>query len=154
SLRLSLKAHPLSFLRAGLAAEGVVEARRLAELPDGGRVRIAGLVLVRQRPGTARGVIFATLEDETGTANVIVWPDVFEAHRKIVLGARLLGVSGPLQREGLVIHVIAERLVDLTPRLAQLTRPETSDEAEPESKRLATAEAAELQRTYPSRDFH
>ena len=91
--------------------------------PSAGEPALAGLVLVRQRPGTAKGVIFATLEDETGVVNVIVWPDVFARQRKVLLGARLLGVEGPLQREGLVIHVIAKRLVDLSPRLAQLSAP-------------------------------
>ena len=123
SLRFSLKAHPVSFLRDGLAAEGIVEAARLPELPKDKPVKVAGLVLVRQRPGTAKGVIFATLEDETGVVNVIVWPDVFARQRKVLLGARLLGVEGPLQREGLVIHVIAKRLVDLSPRLKQLSAP-------------------------------
>ncbi len=123
SLRFSLKAHPVSFLREGLRAEGIVEAAALAELPKDRRVRVAGLVLVRQRPGTAKGVIFATLEDETGVANVIVWPDVFARRRKVLLSASLLAVEGPLQREGLVIHVIAERLVDLSPRLAALSAP-------------------------------
>jgi error-prone DNA polymerase len=80
-------------------------------------VRIAGLVLVRQRPGTASGVIFMTLEDETGTANVIVWPKVFEQYRRIVLGARMVAVEGMMQQEQGVIHVIAQRLIDLTPEL-------------------------------------
>src|SRR5690606_39524311 len=83
-------------------------------------IEVAGLVLVRQRPGTASGVIFATLEDETGIANVVIWPKVFEANRKVVLGARLLAVRGQLQREGLVIHIIAEQLSDLTSHLLDL----------------------------------
>ena len=78
SLRLSLKAHPVSFLRAGLGDEGYVPAAVLSELRDGRRLKVAGLVLVRQRPGTAKGVIFATLEDETGVANIVIWADVFE----------------------------------------------------------------------------
>ena len=90
SLSLSLKAHPVSFLRRELAARKIVETERLAEMASGRRVSVAGLVLVRQRPGTASGVIFATLEDETGIANVIVWPKIFERFRAIVLGARLL----------------------------------------------------------------
>ncbi len=122
SLRLSLKAHPLTFLRARLAAEGMVANARLMQIENGRRVTVAGLVLVRQRPGSARGVIFATLEDETGTANVIVWPTVFEAYRRQVLGARLLAVTGKLQREGIVIHVVAEHLVDMTARLAGIAR--------------------------------
>ena len=120
SLSLSLKAHPVSFLRGELAARSVVEAGRLPELRSGRRVSVAGLVLVRQRPGTAQGVIFATLEDETGVANVIVWPKIFERYRPIVLGARFLQVSGRLQSEQGVIHVVAERLQDLSPLLARL----------------------------------
>jgi error-prone DNA polymerase len=77
-------------------------------------------VLVRQRPGTASGVIFATLEDETGVANIIIWPKVFEANRRVVLGARVLGVRGILQREGIVIHVIAKEFFDLTGDIAAI----------------------------------
>jgi error-prone DNA polymerase len=141
SLRLSLKAHPLSFLRPGLTADGMVAAVRLATWPDGTSLIVAGLVLVRQRPGTASGVIFATLEDETGVANVIIWPKVFARYRPAVLKARLLAVAGPLQREGLVIHVIARRLIDLSPRLLTLTGAELT--AAPQARQL-----------YPSRDFH
>ncbi|MPZ12267.1 MAG: DNA polymerase III subunit alpha [Kiloniellaceae bacterium] len=122
ALRFSLKAHPLAFLREGLAREGVVESMQLAELKPGKIVQVAGLVLVRQRPGDS-GVIFATLEDETGIANVIIWPAVFERYRAVVMKASLLAVRGRLQREGLVIHVVAEALSDLTHRLATL-RPE------------------------------
>jgi error-prone DNA polymerase len=86
---------------------------------DAPMVRVAGLVLVRQRPGSAKGVIFATLEDETGVANIIVWPKVFERYRPIVLGARFLGVRGRLQAESGVVHVVAEHLVDLTPILSR-----------------------------------
>ena len=123
NLRLSLKAHPCALLRNELAALRVTPAARLARLPDGRRLTVAGLVLVRQRPGSAHGVIFATLEDETGVANCVIWPDVFERHRRIVLTARLLGITGPLQREGEVIHVVAERLVDLSHYLGYLTEP-------------------------------
>jgi error-prone DNA polymerase len=89
-------------------------------------------------------VIFATLEDETGVVNVIVWPDVFARQRKVLLGARLLGVEGPLQREGLVIHVIAKRLVDLSPRLEQLSAPGFDRTAR---------EAGDARALYPSRNF-
>jgi error-prone DNA polymerase len=123
SLRLSLKAHPVSFLREGLAGEGLVEAARLEELPDGAWVRIAGLVLVRQRPGSAKGVIFATLEDESGVANVIVWPDIFARYRQVVLKASLLAVEGRLQRENAVIHLVAQRMTDLSARLNALAAP-------------------------------
>ena len=121
SLSLSLKAHPVSFLRAELKARSIVEAGRLPALPSGRNLSVAGLVLVRQRPGTAQGVIFATLEDETGVANIIVWPKIFERYRGIVLGARLLQVTGRMQSEQGVIHVVAERLEDLSPLLARLS---------------------------------
>ena len=103
-----------------LAADRYSPCADLLTLPSGGRTCTAGLVLVRQRPGTASGVIFATLEDETGIANIIVWPKVFEAHRKALLGSRLLGVEGMLQREDTVTHLIAHRLVDLSHHLATL----------------------------------
>jgi error-prone DNA polymerase len=121
SLSLSLKAHPVSFFRRELSGAGIVEAGRLVDVPSGRRVSVAGLVLVRQRPGTASGVIFATLEDETGVANIIVWPKIFERFRSIVLGARLLRVFGKLQSEQNVIHVVAERLEDMTPLLSRLS---------------------------------
>ena len=117
TLRLSLKAHPASFLRENLAARRIVQNRDLADVSNGRAVRAAGLVLVRQRPGTASGVIFMTLEDETGIANVIVWPKVFEQYRRIVMGARMVAVEGTLQKEREVIHIIARRLVNLTPQL-------------------------------------
>ena len=120
ALSLSLKAHPMSFLREGLARRHIVSADELRTLPPGRMVTVAGLVLVRQRPGTASGVIFATLEDETGVANVIVWPKTFEANRRVVLGARVMAVRGQLQREGLVIHVIAKDFIDLTPNMAAM----------------------------------
>jgi error-prone DNA polymerase len=121
SISLSLKAHPIMFLREKLSAEGIVATEKLAEMQSGRRVSVAGLVLVRQRPGTASGVIFATLEDETGVANIIVWPKIFERFRAIVLGARLLRVWGKLQSEQGVIHVIAERLQDMSPLLSLLS---------------------------------
>jgi len=119
-LHLSLKAHPASFLRRDLDRRGILRNERLATIPSGRRVSVAGIVLVRQRPGTAKGVIFMTLEDETGVANAIVWPQVFEAFRPIVLGARFVSVSGRLQNESGVIHVVAGRLDDLTPLLQRL----------------------------------
>jgi error-prone DNA polymerase len=121
SLSLSLKAHPVSFLRGELSTMGIVEAGHLPQLKSGRRLSVAGLVLVRQRPGTASGVIFATLEDETGVANVIVWPKIFERFRAVVLGARLLKVTGRLQSEQNVIHIVAERLEDFSPLLSRLS---------------------------------
>jgi error-prone DNA polymerase len=120
-LKLSLKAHPVSFFRPEFDTLGMARADQLVVARLDRRIEIAGLVLVRQRPGTASGVIFMTLEDETGAMNVIVWPKLFAQARKSVLGARLLAVRGKLQREGRVIHVIAERLTDHTARLADLS---------------------------------
>ncbi|OQP86116.1 error-prone DNA polymerase [Rhizobium rhizosphaerae] len=120
ALQLSLKAHPVAFLRQQLRNKGAVPAQRLAELAHGSDVTIAGLVLVRQRPGSARGVIFMTVEDETGSANVIVWTDVYGRYRREVIGARLVQVSGRLQRQNEVIHLVARNLEDLTPMLGLL----------------------------------
>ncbi|MHA1545039.1 MAG: error-prone DNA polymerase [Alphaproteobacteria bacterium] len=131
TMRLSLKAHPISFLRPHLDSRGVVCAALLADHPDARKVQVAGLVLVRQRPGTASGVIFMTLEDESGIANVIVWPRVFEKYRRVVIGARTLAVSGMLQKEQGVIHLIARHLGDLTSELmeAMETSPAASKRA-------------------------
>ena len=105
---------------------------RLAAIPSGRRVTVAGLVLVRQRPDSASGVIFMTLEDETGVANTIVWPKVFETFRPLVLGARLISVTGKLQNESGVIHVVADRIDDLTPLLERLSEePVLTDELAP-----------------------
>ena len=123
-LQLSLKAHPLQFFREKLAARRAVSAQALAGLADGRWVEVAGLVLVRQRPGSARGVVFVTLEDETGAANVIIWPDVAERFRRQMMSARLLAVRGRLQKQDGVIHVIAQTLEDLTPWLVDLTQSE------------------------------
>jgi error-prone DNA polymerase len=120
-LKLSLKAHPMAFLRAGLAGPRARRAADLADVASGAWISLSGLVLVRQRPGSAKGVIFMTLEDETGAANVIVWPAAFARHRRIVLTGRLLEVQGRLQKQGKVIHLIAERLIDHTGLLARLT---------------------------------
>jgi error-prone DNA polymerase len=98
-----------------------LKAADLSKFPHGRRVRVAGLVTCRQRPGTAAGVTFVTLEDETGTVNVIVWRDLAERERRQLLGARLLGVSGVLQREGDVLHLVAKHLEDLSPLLGDLT---------------------------------
>jgi len=127
TLRLSLKAHPVSFLRNRFAANGVVPNAQLKEVEAGKRVALAGLVLVRQRPGTASGVIFATLEDETGIANVIIWPKLYEKRRRIVLTSRLLFVRGRVQKEGIVIHVVADDLEDWTSELGLLSSEDISE---------------------------
>jgi error-prone DNA polymerase len=112
-----------------MAKRGIVPADALRTLEPGRTVIVAGLVLVRQRPGTASGVIFATLEDETGVANVIVWPTTFEANRRVVLGARVMGVRGQLQREGIVTHVIAKEFIDLTPNIMAIANGHDIGEA-------------------------
>jgi error-prone DNA polymerase len=117
STGLTLRRHPVSFLRADLAAQGAVRAAELAQIRDGKRLCVAGIVLVRQKPGSAKGVMFMTIEDETGHANVIIWPSVFEAQRRLILSASMIACHGKLQREGSVIHVIADRLVDCSQML-------------------------------------
>jgi len=119
-LRLSLRAHPASFLRADLAARRIVANDALRTVKTDARATISGLVTCRQRPGSAKGVVFMTLEDETGIANVIVWPKTFERVRPIVLGARYVSVTGRVQSESGVIHVVADEIEDLTFLLARL----------------------------------
>jgi error-prone DNA polymerase len=121
TVRLSLKAHPMRFLRGHYAGRGFVTARDLTTVRNGKPVSIAGLVLIRQRPGSAKGVCFITIEDETGVANLVVWPDVFAKQRKIVMGARLMAVRGAVQSEEGVIHVIARGLEDDTHMLRHLS---------------------------------
>jgi error-prone DNA polymerase len=127
-LRLSLKAHPLALLRERLQGEGIVTASELGAVPAGRRVTVMGLVLIRQHPGSAKGVLFITLEDETGFINGILWPSVSRAYRAVMLTAHLLAVRGRLQREGKVTHVIAEQLADRTGDLVHL-RGEAIDPA-------------------------
>src|SRR5205809_6079431 len=110
-------------LRAAYATRKFVTAQQLKTIRDGKRLSIAGLVLIRQRPGSAKGVVFITIEDETGIANLVVWPDVFAKQRKIVMGARLMSVHGIVQRDedDGVIHVVARRLQDHTHIMRQLS---------------------------------
>jgi error-prone DNA polymerase len=118
-LHLSLKAHPVSFLRRDFNARGIVRLELLPTLKPGEIATIGGIVLVRQRPGTGNA-IFITLEDETGIANTIVWPRKFEEYRPIIMGAKLISVTGVLQNEKNVIHVVADHFEDLTPLLRRL----------------------------------
>jgi error-prone DNA polymerase len=150
NLKLSLRCHPLALLRPLLPGR-LVPAGALASIADGARVELAGLVLVRQRPGTASGVIFITLEDETGVANLVVWPKLFQRQRREVLGGQLLIVRGRLQKEGLVIHIIAERLTgrnDLLHRLGEIEAPVARAD---EVKRPAYDRRVQ---GFRSRDFH
>jgi DNA-directed DNA polymerase III PolC len=120
SFSMSLRAHPLELLRPMLSERRVSRTNALLDSKNDDRFTLAGLVLVRQRPGTASGVVFVTIEDECGIANLVVWPKIFEAHRRIVMGARLLAVSGHVQREGLVIHLVAEKLWDWSAELDRI----------------------------------
>ncbi|TRW99616.1 DNA polymerase III subunit alpha [Paracoccus sp. M683] len=162
TLRLSLKSHPMRFLRASMTRQGYTAASDIASRGNGARLRMAGIVLIRQRPGSAKGVCFITLEDETGVANLVVWPKVFATFRKVVMTARLLDVTGYLQRDPKsgVTHLVATALADRTDALARL-----ADDA----MRPPLAHADEVARPIPaarqrhprdvqiipkSRDFH
>jgi error-prone DNA polymerase len=148
---LSLKQHPVHFFRERLLTLGAIRNAQLRDeaLSQDSIVTVAGLVLVRQRPGTSKGVVFMTLEDETDIANVIVWPKVFERNRRTVMTSRFLAVRGRLQRAGLVIHVVAESFTDLSTQLpwlrdGDLFSPRFSGHPQPQSDPLSLH----------SRDFH
>ena len=143
---LSLKDHPVTFYRAMLTRRGVITAQQLMSTPDGRKVSVAGLVLIRQRPGTAKGVVFVTLEDETGVANAVVWKDRFEADRNVVMTASFLVVHGRVQRAEGVIHVVAEGFTDLSAHLSKLR-----DEPGAPAPRVRQKVSGRLLR---SRDFH
>jgi error-prone DNA polymerase len=121
ALGLTLRRHPLALLRARLKKRGIRDAAGVAAARNGEMVRAAGIVTCRQRPATASGVIFVTLEDETGYVNLVVWNDLAERQRRELLGARLLEVTGEVQKQGLVVHILARRLGDLTPLLGRLS---------------------------------
>jgi error-prone DNA polymerase len=117
---LSLSSHPVSFLRENLSRHRIISCAEAMDARDGRWLEAAGIVLVRQRPGSAKGVLFVTLEDETGIANLVVWPKVFEANRRTLLSAGMLGVRGRIQREGAVVHLVAQRISDLSADLASV----------------------------------
>jgi error-prone DNA polymerase len=135
TIRMSLKGHPMGFLRGKCASEGVVDNIRLKAMTAGAFVSVAGVVLVRQRPGTAKGVVFITLEDEVGVCNIVVWRKVLDKYRAIVMGARLLLVRGRIERAGEIIHVVAGRIEDRTGWLSLL-----SEDLEPLSSSVARAD--------------
>ncbi|WP_417268747.1 error-prone DNA polymerase [Celeribacter sp.] len=162
STRLTLRAHPMELLRPSLP--GLVTHESLSQVPLG-RYSVCGLVITRQRPGTASGVIFLTLEDETGVSNVVVWPKVYERFRRLVMGARLLRVTGYLQREGIVVHLIAQNIQDVSYKLSELGHPQpealttegpraddTPKTARYPSRAMHPRDQAK--RLFPSRDFH
>ncbi|KUP93361.1 error-prone DNA polymerase [Tritonibacter horizontis] len=157
--RLALRAHPMELLRPALP--GLTQHSELIRTPLQ-RVTVCGLVITRQRPGTSSGVVFLTLEDETAVCNVVVWPKVYAAFRHAVMGGRLLRVTGMLQREGIVTHVIASRIDDLSARLSDLGHPmgaivgqthPPADDAPP-PRRTAHHPREQAKRLFPSRDFH
>lgn len=139
SMSLSLKAHPVSFLREDLAQAGLVTNEKLEVTNNGKRITIAGLIVVRQRPGSAKGVVFMTLEDETGIANVVVWARVFERYRSVIMASRFVKVRGRLQKADGVIHLVAEYIEDASPLLIALCE-ETSQEAIQDMGGLANAD--------------
>ncbi len=158
AIALSLKDHPLHLLRPLFGQNRLLRSKDLLDAQPGRTISVAGLILVRQRPGTAKGVIFMTLEDETGTANIIVWPDVFDRLRRVILGARLVLVRGRLQRQGIVAHVIAEAIEDCSFMLDQLALGDRLDPdltghvAAANTHGLAGKRKKRLR--VPSRDFH
>jgi len=126
SLQLSLRAHPLTFVRGELARRGVTKCAELANIRDGRHVEVAGIILVRQKPGSAEGVLFITIEDETGIANGILWPDRFERQHRKIMSASMIGMKGRVQKEGEVIHVICDRVIDhgdLLHRVGEMSFP-------------------------------
>lgn len=122
--RLSLKAHPLRFMRRAMERQGYTCAADLPARPFNAKVSVAGLVLIRQKPGSAKGVCFITLEDETGVVNIVVWPDLFKRFRKAIMGTRLMAVHGHVQYDGAVLHVVAHEIVDRNDALSRLSHDE------------------------------
>lgn len=166
SLSLSLKGHPLSFIRGDLARRKIISTDKLGLLPGGSFVRVAGLVLVKQRPATASGICFITIEDETGSTNMVVFRPLFERCRRDILQAKLLMVAGKLQREGEVIHVVAQQCTDLSALLQKLipcgnggsqpsARCQTgeNDQINPGSYNQNTTGKIVQGSLFPSRDF-
>jgi len=167
TIRLSLKGHPMQFLRSMFANEGVVACAEVCHAAHGRRVRCAGVVLVRQRPGSAKGVVFMTLEDETGIANAVVWPKVMATFRKEVMGSRLIEIEGRIQSSpDEVVHLVAERLIDRSHEMMRLANdalggrpavPDGADIIEPLPGELPAAKSRHPRnvRILPrSRDFH
>jgi error-prone DNA polymerase len=125
TLKLSLKAHPMSFLREHCMKERVTDNAKLKTARNNALISVAGVVLVRQRPGSAKGVVFLTLEDEFSVCNVVIWPQALEQYRAIVMGSRLMLIRGRVQRTGDIIHVVAHRIEDRTGWLAHLTEDQS-----------------------------
>ncbi len=162
AMRLSLRAHPMELIRPTM--EGLTPHGNLSTTPMG-RISVCGLVITRQRPGTASGVVFLTLEDETGVSNVVVWKKVYKQFRRAVMGGRLLRVTGYLQREGIVVHLIAQNIEDMSHKLSELGHPmdevlgmtqPQADDAPRKTRQPSRAmhPREQAKRLFPSRDFH
>lgn len=161
AMRLSLRAHPMELLRPNIPDLTTHAALATAPL---GRTSVCGLVITRQRPGTASGVVFLTLEDETGVSNVVIWAKVYKQFRRSVMGGRLLRVTGYLQREGIVVHLIAQNIEDLSHHLSDLghpmdsaigiTLPQADDAPRQTPVKTARHPREQAKRLFPSRDFH
>jgi error-prone DNA polymerase len=154
---LTLRAHPVSFLRRDLAARGIVACAEASAARDGRRLTTAGLVLVRQRPGSAQGVVFLTIEDETGIANIVIWRDLFDRQRQVILSAAMIAVAGRVQREGEVVHVIARTLTDLSSLLHSVGERDSATPPQDQSDRIQRTDISD-QRSRPqiklqTRDF-
>ena len=117
---LTLRQHPVSFLRPQFERQRIVTCAEAARARDGRSLKVAGLVLVRQKPGSAKGVMFITIEDETGVANLVIWPSLYEKQRRVILTASMLAVDGRIQREGEVVHLVAYKLFDFSATLASV----------------------------------
>jgi error-prone DNA polymerase len=161
TLSLSLKAHPVSFARQKLDLLKVIPTGGLIHCQPGAYVKVAGLVLVRQRPGTASGICFITIEDETGTSNLVVFKDLFHAYRKEIVHCNLLMVEGKVQKEGEVIHVVVRKCYDLSALLLPIPNPEArasedqSTDRESSSPGMAkTRKAAQEEIFHGGRNFH
>ncbi|MFJ6023020.1 error-prone DNA polymerase [Brevundimonas sp. NPDC092305] len=151
TIRLSLKGHPVSFLRERLAGVGALTATDYTGVANNRRVKVGGVILVRQRPGTAKGVCFITLEDETGVANLVLWPDVFERFRPTAMGARMVLATGRVQTAEGVTHLVVEHLEDWTPMLGYLSQDQTRGSGHSPSRGKHPRDV----RVLPgSRDFH
>lgn len=170
--RLSLKGHPMEFLRESFTHEGVLSCKDATALKSGRYAKCAGVILVRQRPGSAKGVVFLTIEDETGIANIVVWPKIMERFRKEVMGARLILIEGRIQESEGVVHLVADRLSDRSNDLGHLANeslfkkralPSGATVIEPLNVERETDPAMPAQKIRhprnvrilpPSRDFH
>lgn len=158
---LSLKGHPMEFLRGMFSRERVYACREATSAKDGSRLRCAGAVLVRQRPGTAKGVVFMTIEDETGIANIVIWQKVFERYRKEIMGARLVLIEGRIQRADGVTHLVAERFEDRSSELSQLSEwkgevplARTDEVSRPQQDHRSARHPRNVRILPRSRDFH